>query len=241
MADETALSPDAARQVVSATEHLTRRVRQAQRATWFPLVLLGLVVFAAAPFYRMGRHAVTCDPALGARGGVQLIDKGTCVQVVAWPAGVYWICAFVVAYAAIAAFYVRRARSRGVGARILPYVGAGVAAGLVFGIVSGWALQLNVEGMSPSGPVAVGLVPLISISLALFVLARVERSRAVLYFAIGYLVVTLLACGIGPDDLGLNTDAAIPATWGFLPALVATGGVLLLGGAGFAFAERRHA
>jgi len=241
MTDESALSADIARQVFSTTEHLTRRVRQAQRGTWFPLVLLGLVVVAAAPFYHLGRHAVTCNPALGARGGVEIIDGGTCVQVVGWPAGVYWICAFVLAYAAIAAFYVHRARSRGVGARIMPYVGVGVAVGLVFGVLSGWAQQLNLTGMSPSGPVAVGLVPLISISLTLFVLARVERSRAVLSFAIGYLVVTLLACGIGSRNLGLHIDANLSPMWSFLPALAVTGGVLVLSGAGFALAERRHA
>ncbi|GII56856.1 hypothetical protein Pth03_52450 [Planotetraspora thailandica] len=241
MTDESALSADIARQVFSTTEHLTRRVRQAQRGTWFPLVLLGLVVVAAAPFYRLGRQVVTCDPALGARGGVEIIYKGTCVQVVGWPAGVYWISAFVLAYAAIAAFYVHRARTRGVGARILPYVGAGVAVGLVFGVLSGWAQQLNLQGMSPTGPVAVGLVPLISISLALFVLARVERSWAVLTFAVGYLVVTLLVCGIGARGLGLHIDLNLTPTWSFLPALAVTGGVLLLGGAGFALAERRNA
>lgn len=239
MTDETALSADTARQVFSATADLTRRVRRAQRGTWFPLVLLGLVVVAAAPFYRLGRQVVTCDPVLGARGGVQIIHEGTCVQVVGWPAGVYWIAAFVLAYAAIGAFYVRRARNRGVGARILPYVGAGVAVGLVFGVLSGWSLELNLERMSPSGPIAVGLVPLLSISLALFVLARVERSWAVLGFAVGYLVVTLLACNLGPR-VGLHIDSDLPPTWGFLPALVVTGGVLLLGGAGFALAERRH-
>src|SRR5690349_5765303 len=100
MTDESALSPDIARQVYSTTEHLTQRVRQAQRGTWFPLLLLGLVVFAAAPFYHLGRHFVTCDPALGARGGVEIIDGGRCVQVVGWPAGAYWVSAFVLAYAA---------------------------------------------------------------------------------------------------------------------------------------------
>src|SRR5262245_5875208 len=179
MTDESALSADIARQVFSTTEHLTRRVRQAQRGTWFPLVLLGLVVVAAAPFYRLGRHAVTCDPALGARGGVEIIYRRTCVQVVGWPVGVYWISAFVLAYAALAASYVRRARNRGLGVRVLPYVGAGVAIGLLFGVVSGWAQQLSLAAMSPSGSVVVGLVPLLSISLALFVLARVERSWAV--------------------------------------------------------------
>jgi hypothetical protein len=239
MTDQPAGSVDTARQVLSTTRQLTRRVRRAQRSTWFPLVLLGLVVVASAPFYRLGRHVVTCDPVLGARGGVQIIDRGTCVQVVGWPVGVYWILAFVLAYVAIAAFYVYRARSRGVGARVLPYVGSGIAAGLVFGIASAWTQQLNLDGYLPTGPVAVGMVPLISIGLALFVLARVERNWPLLAFAIGYLVVALLACGIGMRRLGLNVGSNLGPMWSFLPGLVVAGGVLLLGGMGFALAERR--
>jgi hypothetical protein len=236
MTDGSAASADIARQALSTTRRLTRRVRHAQRGTWFPLVLLGLVVVASAPFYRLGRQAVTCDPVLGARGGVQIIDRGACVQVVGWPVGVYWILAFVPAYAAIAAFYVFRARRRGVGARVLPYVGAGISAGVVFGIASAWAHQLNLAGYFPTGPVAVGMVPLISIGLALFVLARVERNWPLLAFAAGYLVVALLACGMGPRGLSPN----LGPMWNFLPGLVVAGGVLLLGGMGFALAERRH-
>jgi hypothetical protein len=236
MTDRSAASVDAARQVLSTTRQLARRVRRAQRGTWFPLLLLGLVVVASAPFYRMGRHVVTCDPALGARGGVQIIDRGACIQVVGWPAGMYWILAFVMAYAAIGAFYVYRARSRGVGARVLPYVSAGIVAGLVFGIASAWSQQLGVLGYLPTGPVAVGLVPLISIALALFVLARVERNWPLLAFAAGYLVVALLVCGVGVRGLGPN----LGPMWGFLPGLVVAGGALFLGGVGFALAERRR-
>ena len=241
MTDGPAPSVDTARQALSTTRQLARRVRHAQRGTWFPLVLLGLVVVASAPFYRLGRYVVTCDPALGARGGVEIIYMGTCVQVVGWPVGVYWILAFVLAYAAIAAFYVYRARSRGVGARVLPYVGSGIAAGLVFGITSAWTQQLNLGGYFPVGPVAVGMVPLISIGLALFVLARVERNWPLLAFATGYLVVALLACGIGTRELGLNVGSNLGPMWSFLPGLVVAGGVLLLGGMGFALAERRRA
>jgi hypothetical protein len=239
MTGKPADSADAARQVLSTTQQLARRVRRAQRGTWFPLVLLGLVVVVSAPFYRLGRHAVTCDPALGARGGVQIIDRGACVQVVGWPVGVYWILALVLAYVAIAAFYAHRARRRGVGARVLPYVGSGIVAGLVLGIASAWSHQLNLEGYFPTGPVAVGLVPLISIGLALFVLARVERNWPLLAFATGYLVVALLACGIGIQALGLNVGSGLGPMWSFLPGLVVAGGVLLLGGMGFALAERR--
>lgn len=239
MTDQRGSSVEAARQTLSTTRHLARRVHLAQRNTWFPLTLLGLVVLAAAPFYRMGRHAVTCDPALGARGGVQIIHRGTCVQVVSWPAGVYWIVAFVLAYTAIAAVYLNRARSRGVGVRILPYVGAGIGAGLVFGIAAAWSHQLDLAGRFPSGPVAVGMVPLVSIGLTLLVLARLERNSALLVFAVGYSVVALLACGIGTRSPGPNAGSGLGPMWGFLPGLVLTGGALLLGGAGFALVQRR--
>ncbi|WP_459546667.1 hypothetical protein [Nocardia sp. X0981] len=239
MTDRKGPSAEAARQTLSTTQHLTRRVRLAQRSTWFPLALLGLVVLAAAPFYRMGRHAVTCDPALGARGGVQIIHRGSCVQVVSWPAGVYWMVAFVLAYTAIAAFYLHRARSRGVGVRILPYVGSGIGAGLVFGSAAAWSHQLDLAGRFPSGPVAIGMVPLVSIGLTLFVLARLERNRALLVFTVGYSVVALLVCGIGTRKPILDVDAGLGPMWGFLPGLVLTGGALLLGGIGFALAQQR--
>jgi len=212
-------------------------VRHAQRATWFPLVVLGVVVVGSAPFYRLGRQAVTCDPALGARGGVQIINGGTCTQVIGWPVGIYWIVAFVLAYVAIAAFYVHRARKRGVGARVLPYVGAGIAAGLVFGLASALSQQLNLERVFLTGPVAVGMVPLISIGMALFVLARVERNWPLLAFAAGYLVVAALASGMGMRRLDIGPD--LGPMWGFLPSLVVAGAVLVLGGLGFALAERR--
>ncbi|MGA6205097.1 hypothetical protein ACPESR_10090 [Nocardia testacea] len=239
MTNHRGSSAEAARQTLSTHRDLTHRVRLAQRSTWFPLVLLGLVVLAAAPFYRMGRHTVTCDPALGARGGIQIIHRGTCVQVVSWPAGVYWMVAFVLAYTAIAAVYLHRARSRGVDVRILPYAGAGIGAGVVFGIVAAWSHQLDLAGRFPSGPVAVGMVPLVSIGLTLLVLARLERNPALLVFTVGYSIVALMACGIGPRSLGPDIGADLGPMWGFLPGLAVAGGALLLGGIGFALAERR--
>jgi hypothetical protein len=171
---------------------------------------------------------------------VQIIHQGSCVQVDGRPAGIYWILAFVLAYTAIAAVYLHRARGRGVGARILPYVGSGICAGLVCGITAAWAHQLDLAGRFPAGPVAVGMVPLLSIGLALFVLARLERNAALLAFALGYTVIALLACGIGTHGPGMNAAAGFGPVWGFLPGLTVAAGVLLLGGAGFALADRNR-
>jgi len=70
-----------------------------------------------------------------------------------------------------------------------------------------------------------------AIGLALLVLARAERNRALLLIAVGYLVVVLV-----PVDFGWTMDPLSP--WYFVPRLVIDGGVLLLSGIGFALAQQ---
>lgn len=83
--------------------------------------------------------------------------------------------------------------------------------------------------------------PLLAISLALFVLAWAERNGALLAFAVCYLAATLLA-NYSDVPRRLFEDLGWVATpqWFFLPTLCLAGGVLLLGGAAFAVAERRR-
>jgi hypothetical protein len=202
-----------------ALVHPTTHAARAPRAARYPVPARAVRPGGrrVGAFYRLGRQVVTCDPVLGARGGVQIIDRGACIQVVGWPVGIYWIIAFVLAYVAVAAFYLYRARSRGVGARVLPYVGAGIAAGLVFGIASAGRQQLNMERYFLTGPVAVGMVPLISIGLALLVLARVERNWPLLAFATGYLVVAALACGMSMRRLGPTVGSNLGPMWRCVP------------------------
>ena len=239
MADEQVPVADSPRQLLSATHELTRRVRQAQRATWFPLVLLGLVVVAAIPVYRYGSQLdISCVPV---RGGVAercLVTYG------GWPAFSYWMVALVLAYAVIAGFYVLRARRRGVGARIRPYVLAGIAGLVLVAVI--WPVQQHLGSLQSQSNfqaalVVHGLNPLLAISLALFVLAWAERNGALLAFAVCYLAATLLA-NYSDVPRRLFEDLGWVATpqWFFLPTLCLAGGVLLLGGAAFAIAERRR-
>jgi hypothetical protein len=74
--------------------------------------------------------------------------------------------------------------------------------------------------------------PQAAIGLALLVLARVERSWALLLFTVGYLVITLAS-------FGFDSSLTHPSAWFFLPHLLVTAGALLVGSAGFAIAERR--
>jgi hypothetical protein len=62
------------------------------------------------------------------------------------------------------------------------------------------------------------------------VLAWAERNRALLVLALAYLAVVRAPIGFGWAD-GRTL-------WGFLPQLVYGGSVLLLGGIGFAVAQR---
>lgn len=235
---------DTPRQMLSTAQELTRRVRKAQRGTWFPLVLLGLVVVAAAPFYRVGSHPqVTCGPVTVTHGagGAAGVAK-TCFIAFGWPAFIYWTVALLLAYIVIAGFYVLRARRRGVGARIRPYVIAGVA-GLILDAAL-WPVQqalgqAYVHSHNQADILVVhGLNPLLAIGLALFVLAWVERSWALLAFAVGYLAAALAPSLYSITRLLEDHGWVVSRQWHFLPGLWLAGGVLLLGGAGFAVAER---
>ena len=71
--------------------------------------------------------------------------------------------------------------------------------------------------------------PFAAIGLALLVLAWVERSWGLLAFTLGYLVVVLVPVTFG---------WVVSPPWTFVPRLVTTGGLLLLGGIVFALARR---
>lgn len=235
---------DSPRQLLATTQELTQRVRRAQRGTWFPLVLLGLVVAGATPFYRLGAPAhIACGPATlvpGSGGGY----RRTCFVAVGWPAFIYWTVALILAYVLIAGFYVLRARRRGVGARIRPYVVAGIAAVVLDAALYPVQQHLGrayINSPSQTADLAVhGLNPLLAIGLALFVLAWAERSRALLAFAVAYLAAALLPGLTSITGLLARHGVAVPRQWHFLPGLWLAAAVLLAGGVAFAIAGRRR-
>jgi hypothetical protein len=69
------------------------------------------------------------------------------------------------------------------------------------------------------------------IGLALLVLAWLERHVALLLFGLAYLVVVVAQVDIGWGDHWGDL-------WAFTPQLVINGGLLILGAAGFALAQR---
>jgi hypothetical protein len=228
MTTDSAYSGDDPRRLLSGARDLIRRVRMTQRATWFPLLVFATVSFAAIPASRVGgRHLGTC---------VAMSPAGRVCTVYSDVGFGYWPIALLLAYAAIAAFYIRRSRARGVGTRVRPYVIAGIILALAMAGAVLWTLY-HPPGSALALPSLPGLFPLVpgiryscAIGLALLVLAWAERNRALLVLALGYLAVVLAPIRFGWANGQLR--------WGFLPELVYGGGVLLLGGIGFLLVQR---
>jgi hypothetical protein len=213
---------------LSAVRDVTRQVRLAQRGTWFPLLVFAVINLAAIPVYRFApRHLGPCRPG----------PQGTTVCSGYIPAVlVYWPIALVLAYVAIAAFYVQQSRRRGVGTPIRPYVVVGVVIAALLAAVSLWrAAHPHTPWLSPGLHAAtprLGLsdlaTPAVAIGLALLVLAWVERNRALVGFTLGYLVIV-----VASSARVIHSHSI----WWFLPQLLVPAVLLLGGSAGFALAR----
>ena len=195
--------------------------------TWLPLLVLALVTFGAIPVYRYGHQIVS---------NCQAVDRSQVCKVVWEPAvPFYWPAALVLAYVVIAGGYLRVARARGVDARVLPYVLTGVALVVLFAAVPpAWILPDRQAILPPSVFVQVLfrlLDPIGAIGLALLVLAWLERHVALLLFTLVYLAVVLMPINFG---WGVHWGGRLE----LVPMLVISGGLLLLGSAGFALAQR---
>jgi len=221
MTTETAYPGDDPHRLLSNAHELAQRVRRQQRATWFPLLVFAILTFASIPVRRYSGHHLDCSAVPGDRNCRVYSDADF----------VYWPIALILAYLAIVAFYIRRSRARGVGTRVRPYAVAGIILAVT---LTGWALW---ELHHPPAANLMGLGglperlarPGAAIGLALLVLAWAERNRALLLLALAYLAVVLVPITFGP--------AQFAPPWYSLPA-VPQGAVLLLGGIGFALAQR---
>jgi hypothetical protein len=109
---------------------------QFQRATWFLLLLLSAETFLAIPVLRYSQRSLTtCGIPTG--GGY------ACHAYSTW--GVwYWPMALVLAYFAIAIFYIRRSQSRGLEIRVRPFVVAGIGIAIIVTAMGYRAVHLPV-------------------------------------------------------------------------------------------------
>jgi hypothetical protein len=233
MAHESVTPAGGPHELLAAVRDLTRQVRIAQRGTWFPLLIFAAITLAAIPVYRYGPRLGPCQSG----------PEGTTVCHWVASAQVYWPIALLLAYTAIAGFYVRQSRRRGVGTPIRPYVIVGVVVAVLVWAASLWLAFHPLTPFPATAPIQIsplmrvinGLAnPTTEIGLALLVLAWVERSWALLGFSLVYLVIVL---AMSVQIMHASTR------WFFLPHLLIPAAVLLVGGIGFALfrphAERR--
>ena len=230
MTHESVPPADNPRELLTSVRDLTRQVRIAQRGTWFPLLVFAVITLGAIPFNRYGpHHPGACRYFPGPDGQVAKV----CWAIGPWLL-VYWPIALVLAYMAIAGFYVYRARLRGLGTRIRPYVVVGIVIAVLVTAATFWLFsQQPPTAVSPWTQLVLQLrSPAAAIGLGLVVLAWVEHNRALAWFSLGYLVVVLTprTWFTGLDDQ--------PGPWNFLPRLLITAGVLLLGSLYFARMRR---
>ena len=249
MTTETARPDDDPRHLLAGARDLARRVRSDQRATWFPLLVLAAVTFAIIPVLRFTNlHVLSCVHGSG---------REAC-GVYRPAAPIFWPAALTLAYVAIAAFYLRRSRARGVGSRVRPYVIAGVVLAVAITGISLVGVYDPQFASTPWGlswlrrPLHGGLLGYqAGIGAALLVLAWAERNRPLLALIVAYFVSIVLAHDIVlglPPPRGLSPRAT-PATLlhvhpspGVYLTYIIPGSVLLLGGVGFLLAQRpwRH-
>ncbi|MGW5420016.1 hypothetical protein [Streptomyces sp. NPDC003943] len=241
MTDASVPVPDTPREVLAGLGDLTCRVRAAQRGTWFPLLLLGVLTLGGILVGRLTFkvETVPCpatDPAAGA--GCTLMTQGS---------PVYWPVGLSLAYAATAYFYLRRSRRRGVGTPVRPYILTGIALVGLSTATAFWSLRhgmprpgetLDFWGLhlDPASGATRFLEDLagnaMAVGLPLLVLAWVERSRALLLLALVYLAVELV-----PRTSGW-WGISFASPWSGVPHFGVAGVLLLLGALGFARAER---
>lgn len=229
MTADSIVPADDPRRLLSDLRALTHRVRLDQRMTWAALLVLGVLTLAAVPFDWFGM-TVRCAP----DGPCEFARRGMLY---------YWPPATVVAYAAIAVWYARAARARGLGARVLPYAVTGAVTAVVFPAAWLAVATYFADHPLPSEPLPYWwfvvdrlVMPWGMIGVTLLVLAWLERHVALLLFTVAYLVLVLLVLptnsGYGPAHWSIQLQMAVPQ--------VIVGAVLLLGAIGFRAAHRRR-
>ncbi|MFI5938202.1 hypothetical protein [Actinoplanes sp. NPDC051494] len=229
---------DDPRRLLLDIRNLTGRVRRDQRLTYVALLVLAAVTFVAIPFDWLFMK-VDC-----AGDGCTFARRGMLY---------YWPPALLLAYGAIAVSYVRAARARGLGARVLPYTIAGAVTVVVFtAAYTAAAAYFPAHPPFGSGPLPFWwivldrlIAPWGLIGLALLVLARLERNVALLAFTLSYLVLVLLVL---PTTDGMDLPGwAVPSFMSgantqlrlsMAPSQLIIGAALLVGGIAFSKAHR---
>ena len=248
--DEGAVTTDGGTNGLDDIRRLRATARRDRQAWPFALVVLGLVVILAAPFY------VARTPGAGPTVVVltsdtlgPLAEIGPPFAALGLWAGVYWIVALVAAGLLIAVHYRRTAARRGIAGPLWPVAATGIV--LLVLLVALTPRILNLLSPSPTSSLSTGaglpaaetlwlrgLTPLLVVALIVVVLAWTERSIWLAAVAAGYLALALVANLYDLSNLGYRAGWPPAGRFDLLPNLLLPGLVLLVAGAAAAALRR---
>jgi hypothetical protein len=250
-ADGAAERPAGQADLLSEMKALRRRARATRHAYWFPLILFGLLICAAVPFY-----ILPSDQAGGAgvtRGGPPLpVLGGFAGLTVQRYLGYYWVAALLAGLLLTLLWYRRNARRVGLQTPARGFV-ITVAVLTVLAVVIPLLSQVRsphwlswlqyVHVLWPGDLVLRGTFPFVIIAVGLWVLAWAERSRALAVIAAVYTATALLSSLYNTENILFRFGWSPTGThWSLtsLPNVLLPALVLLAAGAGAFAVQRRH-
>lgn len=216
-------------ELLAAATAAGRMTRAARHGFWFPLVLFGLLVIGAAPWYL--QSVPRCPQGSGGcyLSGVGQPENSLGVTL-------YWLVAVGLGYAATLGYYRLRARRVGAAGRIWPYLVFGLAL-LAITLLTTPEVNgrlLHGQGPTPPGDLSFrGMMPLLALAVGLFALARLERSLPLAGFALLFLAVALICNLYDVENQSPLIGWTPTPEWQLLPNLWLAGFTLLLAGLGF--------
>jgi hypothetical protein len=227
-----------ATELLADVQRLRRRTRVARHGYWFPLLVVGLLALGALPLFRYPSLAeqLANNTAHQVGPGSYAINRPAWIRGVttggqfladAAALSLYWLVAIPLGYVATVAFYRYHARRSGVASSSLrPYIATGLALLAALLLLAGGATGLIIV---PGDLVVRGLAPLLTVPLALLMLARIERSWGLAAVAGGVGLVALVANLYNIENLFYRVGLTAPSPQ---INLIVLGGALLAAGAG---------
>jgi hypothetical protein len=242
-ARESAGSPEPG-EVLRELAAVRRRTRSARHAYWFPLVLFGVLTCAAAPLYV---SAVT--PPAGVIGAT---INGTAAPTVlggmpighsGFYLGWYWLVALVGGYLLTLVWYRRHARRIGLETPARGYIATGVVLTVLVALLPLLSRFVPFLGWMWPGDLWIrGTFAFLIIAAGLWILARAERSVALVITAAVYTGAALLVSLYNVENLlfrmGWNPGNG---DWSLtvLPGVLLPAVVLLVAGLAAFVAQRK--
>lgn len=218
--------------LLDEAERVRSTVRRTRPRTWVPVLLLGVVVALAMPWYVQR----PLDEWSGFTQSAHLL-VGYSRLTHPTAAAVYWLGALPIAYAAIAAYLHFQGRRRGVRINTagLARVGAALFGTLV--LVTMIAPSMF-SRMLPGNLIGRGLLPLVVVSLGLLVWGMVLRRRAVIVVGAVAVAASLISNLYNVANPLLAAGVMLPLEYRLVVNVALTALVLLGGAVVLAVIER---